>query len=191
MSTTPTKSKSGNIILNFYWNGPKTFRGGALAGGLEVGVVDLKFQNSKTEISVNIPDRILTSSPQKLKFSCRKSFKVTTPDSLIVPIEKVQNLILKAGYFEKGRPIGPKIMDSMGRITQQQTLRRSDRTVKLDVLEELEEGQTYNLVVTSKELSLSACLVKEKRVKAPIEAKRKAAKKEKTRAIKKNGRRIS
>ena len=51
-------------------------------------------------------------------------------------------------------------MDSSGRITQQETILRSDRDVRLEIPEELELGQTYNLVVSSEDLSLSARLVK-------------------------------
>jgi len=63
-------------------------------------------------------------------------------------------------------------MDSTGRVTQQQTVRRSDRAVKLEIPEELEIVQTYSLVVTSDDLSLSARILKEKKADRREESKR-------------------
>jgi hypothetical protein len=153
----PTSEK---IVLNFAWTGPNTWRGGSSRWGLDIRVVDLVFKDAKTDVSVHLPQNINPVVPQKFPFTCRKSWKETHPDSLCVTTEQVRNLVLKAGVFEKGRPIGPMVMDSSGRITQQETLRRSDEAIGLEVPEELELGQTYNLVVLSEDLSLSARLVK-------------------------------
>src|SRR3990167_5565016 len=152
---------SGKIVLNFAWTGPNTWRGGSSYGGIDVRVVGLVFKGATTNISVHLPENINPVAPQKFSFTCHKSCKETHPDSLCVTTEQVRNLTLKALVFEKGRPIGPMVMDSSGRITQQTTLRRSDRAIGLEIPEELELGQTYNLVVSSDDLSLSACLVKE------------------------------
>lgn len=81
--------------------------------------------------------------------------KETYPDSLRVTINQLNNLAIKAGFFEKGRPTGPKIMDSSGRAAQQQTLGRTDCKVRLDILDALELGQAYSLVVSS-DANLSA-----------------------------------
>ena len=162
MSSAPVAT-SEKIVLNFAWTGPNTWRGGSSRGGLDVRVVDLVFKGATTGISVHLPENINPVAPQKFSFTCRKSWKETHPDSLCVTTEQVRNLALKAGVFEKGRPIGPMVMDSSGRITQQQTLRRSDRAIELGLPEELELGQTYSLVVSSDDLSLSARLVKEEK----------------------------
>lgn len=159
MLSTPVAT-SEKIVLNFAWTGPNTWSGGSSRGGLDVRVVDLVFKGATTNVSVHLPENINPVAPQKFSFTCRKSWKETHPDSLCVTTEQVRNLALKAGVFEKGRPIGPKVMDSSGRITQQETLRRSDTPIELEVPEELELGQTYNLVVSSEDLSLSARLVK-------------------------------
>lgn len=148
------------VVLNFAWQGPNMWQGGSSRGGLDVRVVDLVFKGAKTDISIHLPENINPVEPQKFSFTCRKSFKETHPDSLCVTIEQVHNLTVKAGFFEKGRSIGPKVMDSSGRISQQQTILRSDSVVRLDIPDELELGQTYCLVVSSDDLSLSARLVK-------------------------------
>ncbi|MBJ7450212.1 MAG: hypothetical protein JHC93_07645, partial [Parachlamydiales bacterium] len=152
-----------------------TSNGGISQGGLEVKVVDLLFKDAKTEISVHLPDNINSSTPQKFPFTCRKYhqteveingrrfkplLKETTPDLLSVTIDQIRNLKVRAGIFERGRPIGPKIMDSSGKISQQQTVRRSDRDINLEVPKDMEIGQTYSLVVSSIGTSLSACFVK-------------------------------
>lgn len=174
MSSAPVAT-SEKIVLNFAWTGPNIWHGGSSRGGLDVRVVDLVFRGAKTDISVHLPQNINPVAPQKFSFTCRKYHdtemelsgrrfkplaKETHPDSLCVTTEQVRNLTVKAGFFERGRPIGPKVMDSSGRITQQETVRRSDRNVRLEIPEELELGQTYNLVVSSEDLSLSARLVK-------------------------------
>lgn len=163
-------------------------------GGLDVCVVDLVFNNSETDISVHIPSDISSSTMQKFPFTCRRYHetemvmlrgqkfkslaKETHPNSLSVTVEQIQNLVIKAGFFEKGRPIGPRVMDSSGRISQQQTVKRSDRVVELEIPEELEIGQTYSLVVTSDDLSLSARLLKEKRANRIEESKKSVKQKE-------------
>lgn len=168
MSSIPVAT-SGKIVLNFAWTGPNTWLGGSSRGGLDARVVDLVFQGATTNVSVHLPENIYPIAPQKFSFTCRKlmkpfllQWKETHPDSLCVTTEQVRNLALKAGMFEKGRPTGPMVLDSSGRITQQETLLRSDISIDLEVPEELELGQTYNLVVSSDYLfSLSARLEKQ------------------------------
>ncbi len=160
MSFMPSTT-SEKIVLNFAWTGPNTWCGGCSGGGLSVGVVDLIFKDAKTNISVSLPENINPTTPKKLSFRCRKPLGETRPDSLGVTTEQVRNLTLKAGVFEKGRPIGPRVMDSSGKITQQETVTRSDRAIDLEIPQEFESGKTYSLVVSSDDLSLSARLVKE------------------------------
>lgn len=175
MATPATGEK---IILNFSWEGPSSCHGGWSHGGLEVGVVDLVFKNAKTDISVHIPDNISVATVKKLPFTCRRyhetecelngrKFKPlaqeTHPDSLKVTIEQIRNLTIKAGIFEESPHTGPAIMDSFGKITREKRVLRSDREIKLEVPEELEIGQTYCLVVSSNNLSLSARLLTEKK----------------------------
>ena len=173
-----TPAVGEKIILNFGWEGPSSWHGGWSHGGLDVGVVDLVFKNAKTDISVHIPDNISVSAVKKLPFTCRRyhetecelngrKFKPlaqeTHPDSLKVTIEQICNLTIKAGIFVKSPEKGPAIMDSFGKINREKHVLRSDREIKLKVPEELEMGQTYSLVVSSDDLSLSARLLKEKK----------------------------
>jgi len=169
-------SVSDKIHLNFAWTGPNRWRGGISGGGLNVRVVDLVFKGAKTDISVHLPENINPMVPQQIPFTCRKYHETTMelagrqvkplkqethPDSLSVTVEQIYNLTVKAGIFEQGRPIGPKVMDFTGKITQQQSVLRSDRAVRLEIPAILELGHAYNLVVSSNhDLSLSARLVK-------------------------------
>jgi hypothetical protein len=86
-----------------------------------------------------------------------------------VTTEQVRNLALTAGVFEKGRAIGPVVMSPSGKITRQETLVRSNRSIGLEIPEELELGQTYTLLVSSDNLSLSARLVKQEIATPPRE----------------------
>jgi|GEM_PF-1551610 len=175
MASAPVAT-SEKIVLKFVWTGPNNWRGGSSRGGLDVRVIVLVFRGAKTDISVHLPEDINTFALQRIAFTCRKYHdstielfgrqsrllaKETHPKSLSVTVEQVRNLTVRAGFFEQGRPIGPKVMDSSGRITQQSTVLRNDRNVSLEIPEELELGQTYNLVVSSENILLSARLEKE------------------------------
>lgn len=190
---------SDKIVLNFAWTGPNTWNGGSSSrGGSDIGIVDLVFKDAKKEISVLLPDNINPTGAQKFSFTCRKYLgkedgdfpiaKETHPDSLCVTIEQVHNLTVRAGYFEKGRPIGPKIMDTRtGKITQQHTVRRTDMNARLEIPEELEIGQKYSLVVSSNGHSLSARLIKEEKTARPTENKQAASGDEVQRRMRKMG----
>ena len=184
MATTATTTRE-KIVLNFAWTGPNRWNGGSSLSGLDVRVVDLVFEGAKIDISVHLPENINSVALQKLPFTCRRYHETerelsgrrfkplaeeTNHDSLYVTTEQVHNLTVRVGFFEKGTPIGPMVMDPSGKITQQQTVRRSDRDVRLQIPEEWEPGQTYNLVVSSDaNLSLSARLVKKENVSSSTE----------------------
>lgn len=181
-----TSTIGEEIILNFGWEGPTSWRGGPFRGGLDVGVVDLLFKNAKTDISVHIPENISPSTIKKLPFTCRRyqetemeirgrKFKPlaqeTHPNSLKVTVEQMRHLTIKAGIFEESPHKGPATMDHSGRITYEKRLLRSDREIKLEGSEALEIGQTYSLVVTSNDFSFSARLLKEEKAKGKEEKK--------------------
>lgn len=153
------------IVLSFGWKGPNTWKGGWSCGGLSILVIDLMFKGAKSETSVHFSGSISPAHVQKFEFTFlrRPYSQETHPRSILVTAEQIRNLTLKAGFFEKGDPIGPKVMDlSTGKVTQQETARRKDREVPLVVPEELDEGAHYLLQITADEnLSLSACLVQE------------------------------
>lgn len=168
---------SEKIILNFCWQGPSDWRGGLFNGGMDAKIVDLIFKDAKTEISVHIPEKISPSIIKKLPFTCRRYretewelngqkfkplAKETHPNLLQVTVEQIRHLTIKVGIFEESPHNGPAIMDSFGRITREKRVLRSDTEIKLEGLEGLEIGQTYNLVVTSNNnFSFSARLLKE------------------------------
>jgi hypothetical protein len=168
---TTAEATSGKIFLNFAWSGPNA------DCSQSIRVVDLVFDGTKEKISVNLPENINSIIAEKFPFTCRsyhdavdfggrklKPLAEETHSNLLhVTIEQIHNLTVKAGFFERGKPRGPKIMDSStGKITQQQTVRRSDVNVRLEIPEELKSDQTYSLVISSdNNLSLSARFVKE------------------------------
>ncbi|MFZ0565706.1 MAG: hypothetical protein WAM28_05940 [Chlamydiales bacterium] len=160
------------IYLNFGWEGPNRWNGGWSHGGSDISVVNLVFKNAKDDISVHIPDNISPSTVQKLPFTYRRyrdrrEFKVlsqeTHPSRLSVTIEQIHNLTLKAGIFTESPHRGLAIMGSSGAASHQKRILRSDREIRLELPEELEIGETYTLVVTSNDYSLSARLQKEEK----------------------------
>lgn len=172
----PAVASGQKIVLNFAWTGPNSSNRGTSPSDLDVRVVDLVFKGAKSEISVYLPENI-NPVGQKFPFIRRKyhenevefrgrKFKAlaeeTHPHSLSVTIEQIQNLTVKAGFFEKGRAIGPKIIDRSGNILQEYAMQRSHRDIRLEIPQVLESGQPYSLVVSSNDdLLLSARLIKE------------------------------
>lgn len=170
------KSNNDRINLDFSWVGPNSWDGGSAApSGSEVGVVDLMF-GIKTEISVHLRDHISPVVAQRFPFTCRRyheeemdiggrKFKPlaseTHPDTISVNVEQVRRLKIIAGIFEKGRG-GAMVMDAAtGKVTQEQTVRRSNRDIRVEIPDRLEGGHKYRLVVTSRDRNLSAKIVKE------------------------------
>lgn len=177
---------NNKITLSFGWQGPNQWHGGWDNGGLDAKVVDLKFANAKSDISVHIPDNISPTTIQKFPYTVRRyseqemeidgrKFKPlkseTTPEFLNVTVDQIRNLKLKIGIFEQSPNKGPMIMDNKGRITQEKRVLRSDRKIQLELPTMIEVGQEYSLVVASKDFSFSAALVKAVKV-APQEGKK-------------------
>ncbi len=152
-----------NIILTPFFEGSNTFKGGIEHGGLAALVVDLIVRGLSTKISVSIPEHTNSGDePKKLKFSCIRGGVSTCPDSLRLSIDQIKNLAIRVGTFEKGRPIGPKIMDTRtGEVSQQQTLIRDDVIISLKLPESLEPYQRYRFIVSSEDFVFSARMEKE------------------------------
>lgn len=165
---------SSIIRLNFGWKGPNRKDGGWQKGGLDVGVVDLVFKNAiKTEISVSLPWGIAPAITQGFRFTmrdCNGTFPVEThPDSLLIPKEEIQALVINLGIFEKSSVEGPAVMDSSGKVTRELRVFRSDRQISFVAPKDLEAGGTYRLVITSQNTtSYQAEFVKEGTSVAPI-----------------------
>lgn len=190
MATPSTSSTSdAKIIINFGWEGPTSRYGGLSRGGLDIRVVDLVFKGSKIDISVNIPQD-LPPSFRKLPFTCRRyqetetviegrSFKPldkeTHPDLLKVSLAKIKegDLTLIAGIFEPSPRLGHAFMDGSGKIFREKRVLRSNREIKLEIPENLEADQVYNLFVKSTEFTFSACLVRDIKTKVPEQAQEK------------------
>jgi hypothetical protein len=154
-------SIGGKISINFGWQGPNKQDGGWTNGGLNVNVVDLQFQDVRTDVSVLIPDNIQPGMLQKIPFHCRINLnqprdggKVVKTiearrDLFDVSIERVQNLTLRAGFLQRNP-------------NDRLNFTRSNLDVPLTLPEQLVAGKTYLLVVKADEhLFLSASLIEE------------------------------
>lgn len=162
-----------SIMFTFGWQGPNRYGKGWADNGLDTTLVNLVFENAKTKISVRIPENISPAVPQQLSFTCRRfngkfCESESNPDILKVAIEKIRGLKILAAIDELSPHTGPRIMDSQGRITAERRILRSERQVPLQLPEDLEAGQTYNLVVTSNDYSFSAALVKKEPVQQSV-----------------------
>jgi hypothetical protein len=173
-----TSATNEHIIMNFRWKGPNRTDGGWSKGGLDVKIVDLVFENAKTDISVHLSDDLPSSTSRTFPFTCRRYHeteneirghkfkslaKETHPDSLKVRLEQIDGLTLKARFFEKSPNRGPAMCDSStGKIKYEKRILRTDEKIELEVPKLLEAGATYTLVVKSDDLSLSARLKREK-----------------------------
>jgi hypothetical protein len=154
-------SIGGKISINFGWQGPNRQAGGWANGGLDVNVVDLQFQDVRTDVRVPIPYNIPPAILQKIPFNCqinlnqpRIGSKVvknieTQRDLLDVSIERMRTLTLRAGFLQR---------DPNNRLNSV----RIDLDVPLALPEELVAGQTYCLVLKADtNLFLSASLIEE------------------------------
>lgn len=174
-----TSLMSEKIIVNFGWIGPSYWQEGLSHERLDVRVVDLLFKNAKTDISVYIPENISPTTVKKLPFACRRyhetecqlngsTFKPlaqeTHPDVLRVTVEQIRCLTIKVGIFREISHTAPTTMDTFGKIIRENRVFRSDKEITLELPEELKMDQTYNLIVTSHDFSLSARLLKEEKV---------------------------
>jgi hypothetical protein len=160
-----TPSVNEKIIINFGWQGPTARDVESYEdSSLYVKNVTLGFKNATTAVSVRIPENISPNTVRRIPFTCQKiSGQETHPDFLQVTIERIRNLTISARISEE-IPRGPSIVESSGRIRREKHSNGEwDRAIPLEVPEELEIGQTYSLVVTSDDLSLSARLLKEER----------------------------
>lgn len=154
-------SDVGKVTMHFGWIGPTTWRGGWKNGGLDVGCIDLLFQNAATQVSVILPDGLDSKKFNALPFTCRRKlpWKETHPTALSLKIEQIRHLQLNAIILEKSPVSTWTMMDQCGNITHDTRILRFDRKVDFHVPSDLETGKTYILEVTSDDLSLSARLV--------------------------------
>ncbi len=158
----------GKITLDCFWNGPNKLDGGWTQGGLDVGVIDLIFQNSQSTFSVNLPPNLPTTKPTKVSFVMRKPSKFvleTHPDKLQVTIEKLSGLTLKVGYIDKSPKSGNiKTLHPNGQWESNLIARRTDSPLKLKMPDEWIAGEHYHLYISSSEnLELRAQIVKAKK----------------------------
>lgn len=137
---------NGTILFTCEWRGPNNNGKFFSQGSLHTKLVRLNFQNAKTRISIQIPQNISPSTPQRLSFTCRHpNNEETYPDTLSVTIEKMRGLKIQACIDEVAQR-GPTI--------------RSEREIPLQSPNNFEAGQTYHLVLSSDDFSLSATLIK-------------------------------
>lgn len=155
-------SVDNKIILAFGWKSESSSKSNEQFWG----ILDLIFKGMQTEINVNIPKNMPSNKIQKLSFTCRKNQKESTCDMIKVAIEQIQNLKIKAVFFNDGPNKNSATMDTLCQTTLKKYKHGSDSELKLEILEELEIGKKYYIVITSNDLNLKARLIKDTRIAA-------------------------
>lgn len=160
--TVPT---CGKIILDFAWKGPSSWNGGCFNGGGNISIVNLIFKNAQTSIHVNIPDDICAPTLKKIRFTCQKPHegnKKTHPDLLKVTTEQINNLTIKvAGLIAVTHLNSLNINDNSEKEPPEKSANPFDLEIPFELPTHFEIGKKYNLLVNSKNCSVSARLVKE------------------------------
>lgn len=151
------------IILTPFFEGSNTLGGGIEGGSLAVLVVDLLIKEATTKVFVKLKEHTRADEiPQKMQFTCVKNGIQTHPSALKLSIDQIKNLTIRIGIFEKGAPIGPRVMDAVtGKVSQQQLLIRSDEVIPLVLPERLESYEKYRLTVSSDDFKFTARMEKE------------------------------
>lgn len=166
----------GEIRINFGWRGPTSWRGKGAHLISSIQIIDLILKNAANLISVQIPPNIQFSAKvHKFPFICRrapveeseiKSCKLedseqSSSSSLKVRIKEIHNLRIKAGIFNQ-LSAQYRALLGLGEYNQHEC--RYDRIIKFALpTDGLKANHTYTLLVTStKDLSLSACLIEDK-----------------------------
>lgn len=146
------------IFLSFEWKGPNTYT--TTLGSSKVFVVDIIFKDTKTQISVSIPE-ISSDKQKRLAFNCYRPAmdlppSVTHPEQLRIDLEKVKSLTVKATILEEKLPV----IASSGNMTP---ISRaiSVEEAQLKTQDHIEPGVAYCLIVNSKSDQLTASLVKD------------------------------
>lgn len=168
--------RDDRIMLHFAWIGSNAWHE-SNPDNSDIRVIDLLFNNTKTEVSVDLPEKVNAAAFQKFPFTCRKYQeteekiggllvrpleKETHPSSLYVAIEQIYDLVIRVGVFVKGNSIGPTTTDPItGKIFQQQVVQKTDKDIKLEMLKPLEKGRSYLLLVSSHNRVISAHLIEE------------------------------
>ncbi len=175
MATAPI-TVTDQVTLNFVWKGPNNSQAGRTAG-LQVRVVHLEFQDDEKKVWVQLPQRIFASASTRLPFTCSVSSREGTERSqsssgvvkdvtfeqlsLQVTQKQIRNLVLKTHILDKSPDSGWSCIDaSTVDITKEKPELWSNENVEFKIPDKLEIGQTYCIEMTSKELALSARLVK-------------------------------
>lgn len=143
------------ISLSFAW------KGATVKEPLSIQVVQLVFQNSGAEVSVNLPQEPPKKRLSSLRFICDFGSRRNTSERLNVEIKLVRTMEVKVGVFEPGPSRGPRMMSPSGEVFCQETVRRRDHSIPLTLPKDFEIGQKYQLVVSSNDLSPTAALVRE------------------------------
>lgn len=160
-------AETNTIQVSFYWQCQQK-----RSQNTNVGVVDLLFKNTTSEVSVSIPDQIDPRVMRRLNFTCRGHYpngwlaSEKKADSLVVTINQIKNLKVVAGLFEEYTNPFMRVRDLSGRETAEKRLRRTDDDVQMEQPQELEIGKSYRIVFTSNERGMSAQLVKDVEVQS-------------------------
>lgn len=146
------------IYLSFEWKGPNTFT--TPFGSSKVFAVDIVFKDTKSQISVSIPE-ISSNKQKRLAFNCYRPVmdlppSVTHPEQLRIDLEKVKSLTVKATSVVEQLPV----VASSGNATQiSRAILVEEAQFKIQ--DHIKPGVSYCLVVKSKSSQLTASLVKD------------------------------
>lgn len=161
----PTENYPSNIKINFGWEGSSSWNGGCVSEGSDIDKIKLIFTNVQTIIEVQIPHDITFHHVRTLPFECidaQESAGVKPSrkrDSLLVTIEQIKSLIIKANIYTKSTSELPTL-DHNGNIIFKRKVIGIDKEVKCETPNQFDENHIYTLVITSKNQTLSASLVK-------------------------------
>lgn len=163
---TASTTTDNKLTVDFVWKGPNRIQEG------EVQVIHLKFKEAKSEISVHLPEEMSPGKVRSLPFTLlryregtertlsdgrivRELQSETHPDSLRVTSDQIANLTLQLDVL--GSSTGKKRSVDQ---SEDQDVTLTSRSVNLEMPGELEMGKKYSIVISARELSLSARFVK-------------------------------
>lgn len=163
---------NGRARLNFGWEGPTTWHNCGV-NLKRVAAIELTFDGAATQIGVDLPVNINPDTPKSLRFTCLKPSTTegkdensertkTNPDVLSVTLQRMRTLRVTAIFYTYELFTLPICIDAL---THEKiipvSLRQQDKSVSLEIPQNLVAGKLYQLVVSSNGHLLSARFVEQ------------------------------
>jgi hypothetical protein len=118
--------------------------------GCSIGLLLVHLPNSQTEISLSPPDQAIKERFHPLQFTVQQRGKPPQKlDGMRLTAEKVKNLSLSCFLFSPGEPTGPLMMDQGGSVTQQETVKRYEAKIALEMPKTIKSGEHFRLELLS------------------------------------------